>query len=1081
MQLKSIAAAVALAVLLQGNGIADDTDIYVYSKPAGGAEPLVFLTIDYRPNLGSNLCTEVAPPDPAGQCGKLLGDAYPYLDTGPGAVSLFDGMRAVFKTVFRELDGVQVALMLNNDSTCNEKIASRGPDVSGCSNGAYFVRGPQSFDKGDSNGAKAAMLESLAAIPEPAGTVAHSFQGKELYFELFRFLTGQKWHNAHLGWTNFGTSKTTNIDVEFPKASWDPSIEDGSYYITPYTDSSGFECSKAYAINIMFQVSNRDGDNDVQIKAPVSSGGMGVKINRPQFQDIIAYMRDTDLAPSGAASNGVWPAVAGNQNLTSYIIADQVNTVTNGYANAGGTFAAIPLRDPAVLLDDLRRIFKEILSVSTTFVAASVPVNVFNRSDIVDNVFIAQFKVDEEARPFWNGNLKKLKLLESIDERGSATLSVVDVDNQSAIASDGRISFNALTYWTDASALPPAVNEEVSGKDGRSITRGGAGQQIPGFLGGAHSIGENNGPGHRQVFTEPVSGTNLMNLGVTNAAALMADLNAASVGEAEKLVRWIRGIDVDDHDGDGDMTDVRPWLLGAPLHSRPLPLNYGARSAGYSQDNPDIRIFMGAEDGFMHAFRNTDAFGNESGVEDWAFMPRRVMGRMDQLRRNESGNHPYTVDGAPAALVIDTDEDGTIGRDAAGNPDPSDKAYLYFGLRRGGKSYYALDVTNPDAPSKLWAIHPAGDFAELGMTFSSPRVGTVKFGPTPTPVVIFGGGYDTNKDYDSDGDVEGNAIFVVNAQTGQLIWKARRGSSTGNVSSTVFQHVGLVDSIPSDLAAVDTNADGNIDRLYVGDTGGTIWRVDLPEADYDNRNSWFVSELANLGRDDLPGNNQGNDRRFFHRPDFVPSSDNYGAFDGILIGSGNRADPRDVDSRNYFYLIKDRNVLTGTVAGVPFNHLDYNASSNQNGLGDVTNTCIDATACTAGLKNGWKLALEGVGEKALAPAITAFGTVYFTTFLPEGENAEAGTNCAPSEGGGRLYAVKLADGAPVKNYDTSDGSDNIRLTKSDRFDPLNSGGIPAEVVPIGSYILPPDLEAEPIEGRAFWKTFWYEKDVDPET
>ena len=147
----------------------------------------------------------------------------------------------------------------------------------------------------------------------------------------------------------------------------------------------------------------------------------------------------------------------------------------------------------------------------------------------------------------------------------------------------------------------------------------------------------------------------------------------------------------------------------------------------------------------------------------------------------------------------------------------------------------------------------------------------------------------------------------------------------------------------------------------------------------------------------------------------------------------------------------------------------------------MTNTCIDDSSCTAGLNNGWKLALEGAGEKALAPAITAFGTVYFTTFLPEGGIADAGTTCAPSEGGGRLYAVNMFNAAPVNNYDTSDGSDDINLTKADRFDPLSSGGIPAEVVPIGGYILPPDLEAEPIEGREFWKTFWYEKDVDPES
>ncbi|MBT8147605.1 MAG: hypothetical protein KJN90_12180, partial [Gammaproteobacteria bacterium] len=861
MKLKSIAWGTALFITLQVPSIADDTDIYINAAPPDGAAPMVFLSLDYRPNLGATICTEVSPQDSSGQCGTLLGEAYPNLDTGPGKVTLFDGMRAVFKTVFDELDNIQVAFMMSHDDSCSGSDSGGGPGVTDCSNGGFFLKGLKSFDSTDSNGAKADMLAALAAVPVPQGNVSHPYQGQELYFELFRYLTGQDWHNAHAGWTDYGTNKSQNLPVDNPLAAWDSSIESGSSYATPFTNSNDFECARIYAINTMFQVSNQDIDNKDEIKASISSGGMGITINNPDFDDVIAFMRDTDLAPhdNDQIGHNDWPDVDGNQNLTSYFIAAQVNNTTNGYASAGGTFSAIPLTDPAALLADLRNIFKEILSISTTFVAASVPVNVFNRSDIVDNVFIAQFKVDPDGRANWNGNLKKLKLLESTDALGSQTLSVVDATNTDAIAADGRISVNALTYWTDAASLPPPVDEEIDGKDGRSIARGGAGQKIPGFLGGAYSIGDNNGANSRTLYTEPASGTTLLDLGVTNAASLQSDLGSASVADAEDLIRWARGQDVDDLDADGDVAEARPWLLGAPLHSRPLPLNYGARGS-YTATNPDIRIFMGSEDGMMHMFRNTTAGGADSGVEDWAFMPRSVMDKMDVLRTNAPGAHPYTVDGAPAAYVADGNGNGTI--------DGGDSAYLYFGLRRGGKAYYALNVTNPDNPSMLWSIDKSGDFAELGMTFSSPRVGKVKFGASSTPVIIFGGGYDENKDDDDDDDSEGNAIYVVNAINGSLIWKATYGATTGNVSASEYNHSGMVDSIPSDMAALATNSDGNIDRLYVGDTGGTIWRVDLPEGTTDNRNNWFVSELANLGRDDIDDHDD-EDRRFFHRPDFV--------------------------------------------------------------------------------------------------------------------------------------------------------------------------------------------------------------------
>lgn len=1053
--------------------VADDIDIYINARPESDAEPMVFLMLDYRSNLTSTTCNNVQ----NAACEELLGDAYDELlvRVPSGQAELFDAMRAVFDALFAELSGVKVAFVMSHDDSCSGQSSDGGPDVSGCSNGGNIIRGLQSFEDGDGNGAKASMLAALDAIPSPQGNRSHPYQAKEMYFEIFRYLTGQDWHNAQLGWTDFGTNSSQNLPDDNNDLAWDGSIITGSSYNTPLLDTDAFACSQAYGINIMFQTTNQDSDADDFINDSIADGGMDLGVNNPDFEDVLAWMYQTDLAPE--ADNGVWPTIPGQQNFQSYVIAAQVNNSTNGYASAGGTINALPLDEPGQMLADLRAIFQEIISTSTTFVAASVPVNVFNRSDIVDNVFLAQFAVDADGRPYWNGNLKKLKIQETVDELGSPSIQLVDANDEQAIASDGRIAFDALTYWTDPDELPPPGDEEEDGKDGRSVDRGGAGQRIPGFLSGADSIGYNNGANTRTVYTEPASGSVLMNLGTTNALTLQSDLNAGNVLEAVGLISWLRGQDQQDVDNDNDYEEARDWIMGPPLHSRPLPINYGARPGGYSNSNPDIRIFMGTDDGFMHSFQNTLAAGGESGEENWAFMPRAVMDKVSILRDNSASDpHPYTVDGAPSAYVVDTDGDGTIGLDANGAADASDKVYLYFGLRRGGNNYYALDVTDPDNPSYLWGIDNSGDFSELGMSWSSPRVGTVKYGASNTPVIIFGGGYDESKDSSSADDNEGNAIYVVHAETGALVWKATYGASTGSQSATEYHHSGMVDSIPSDLSAVDTNADGNIDRLYVGDTGGTVWRVDLPEGNTDVRTSWFVSELANLGRDDINPVTNSNDRRFFHRPDMVPSSDSTGAFDAVIIGTGDRTNPRETSTSNYFYMLKDRNVTTGSVAGSPYNHAEL-TGPNPNGLGDITDTCINDGSCTADLTNGWKLELEETGEKVLAPALTAFGTIFFTSFLPDGTSAQQGSVCEPTEGAGRLYAVNINDGSPVNNYDATDGNDSA-LSKTDRFNPLASGGIPAEVVPIGEFILPPDLNPESTGGRAFWKTFWYEKNVD---
>ena len=42
------------------------------------------------------------------------------------------------------------------------------------------------------------------------------------------------------------------------------------------------------------------------------------------------------------------------------------------------------------------------------------------------------------------------------------------------------------------------------------------------------------------------------------------------------LIAYSRGLDIDDLDGDLQRNEARDWIFGDALHSRPLPINYGA-------------------------------------------------------------------------------------------------------------------------------------------------------------------------------------------------------------------------------------------------------------------------------------------------------------------------------------------------------------------------------------------------------------------------------------------------------------------------------------------------------------------------
>jgi type IV pilus assembly protein PilY1 len=366
----------------------------------------------------------------------------------------------------------------------------------------------------------------------------------------------------------------------------------------------------------------------------------------------------------------------------------------------------------------------------------------------------------------------------------------------------------------------------------------------------------------------------------------------------------------------------------------------------------------------------------------------------------------------------------------------------------------------------MWTIGKGGDFVELGYTFSNPRVGLMRTATGPRPILMFAGGYDMNKDIRGSvgtDDTEGNAIYVVDAETGTLIWKAIGG--TGSGSSTVFEHADLVDSIPSTLAVADTDGDGFTDRMVVGDTGGNVWRADIHGED---TSAWKLTLLAELGRHGTDSPSIATDRRFFHRPDIVQSKDGYGLYDAVVIGSGNRADPLDQGgaTTNYLYMIKDRQTATASGTDTGLEHGDF---------GDVTSNCLQSdNPCVIDLTNGWRLQLEEQGEKALATPLTLSGKIFFTTYLPKADTGA--TACSPSEGAGRLYAVSLQDARSVFNYDTSDddpGNPGEPTSKEDRYTDLQSLGIPAEVVSVPpNKILRPDLQIDNVNATTRWRTFW---------
>ena len=152
-----LAVSVATLVLVIGAAQADDTDVYM-NPGAGlpaGSEPMVMFSLDYRPNLGSTACG-------GNECDALIAEGY-MSPTGPYV--FFDVLRGALRKVFDPLEGIRVGLMLNHNNNNN----CEGFGRTKCSNGGYIAMGFESFDKLDSNGAKARFHGILDSMPTPHG------------------------------------------------------------------------------------------------------------------------------------------------------------------------------------------------------------------------------------------------------------------------------------------------------------------------------------------------------------------------------------------------------------------------------------------------------------------------------------------------------------------------------------------------------------------------------------------------------------------------------------------------------------------------------------------------------------------------------------------------------------------------------------------------------------------------------------------------------------------------------------------------------------------------------------------------
>lgn len=458
----------------------------------------------------------------------------------------------------------------------------------------------------------------------------------------------------------------------------------------------------------------------------------------------------------------------------------------------------------------------------------------------------------------------------------------------------------------------------------------------------------------------------------------------------------------------GDIVNSKLTVVGPPAarFSEAVNPGYGAFRRKHTptptQSGRPTVVYVGANDGMMHAF-NGALTGAAAGREMFAYVPSLLFAKPDPAYvpsrasindgllarlgsplydRDRSAHHFY-VDATP--LTFDIDFNRTLGSATKTTTAASAdwRTVLIGGLGKGGKGFYALDVSDPGAMTDetklaakvLWEFTDA----DMGYSYGAPLVvKTARHGW----VAIFTSGYNSS-------NAQGH-LFVVNPRTGALIQKI---PTAGNASGLTHAS-----------AYVRDFTDGTADAVYVGDLDGQVWRFDLTG---DSSTSTRYPDGVMLAKlTDTVGKAQP----VTSAPlvEIHPKTrKRY-----VMVGTGRLLDASDIQSADpqSFYAIIDgthaafgtgissgATTTTGATVTRPATRADLQSvdptqgtTLGQNGLGWYIDFGVDGSSA-------WRMVAPGTSYNGVVafPALNASGDV-----------------CAPG-GTGRVYALDFDGGKTI--------------------------------------------------------------------
>lgn len=493
------------------------------------------------------------------------------------------------------------------------------------------------------------------------------------------------------------------------------------------------------------------------------------------------------------------------------------------------------------------------------------------------------------------------------------------------------------------------------------------------------------------------------------------------------LINFVRGADSygefptgQDDEGTTLIANER-WKLADVYHSKPVAV--GAPSAHASEeaqehseahyrfDNGYIAfrngntcggscasreevIYVGSNSGMLHAFSSAD------GAEKWAFVPPSVIPSFKDMIGLATGesNSIFGVDGSP--VVKDIFYGGAW------------HTVLMSGLRQGGHSYFALDITDPDSPQHLFTIAhntlngtvsywdsagtrttydaadtipSAFDYSELGEAWSDPVITKIPISGVDTWVAIIGGGFNNaiNPSY-------GAKLFVLDLENGGQILQTvdiPDGDGSNGIVTSVAPRVTAITADSTTLFQY------NGALVYVTDLEGHLWKINLTD-----QGTMYEATRVFDGESTID-----NDRLMFHETVASIGSSNELV---QLFGTANMQNLGrvDADIQNRAYGVFDK-VFPAYASVAPFT------------VSTMLNVTAPGAGCPSGSQDGWYINLDP-NEKITAKLTVKNDIIFIPRYIPDSEQiCQAGTATLTEHNfmcGDTVRTTSLGSGLPTE-------------------------------------------------------------------